>query len=403
MEPVSVFHTMVKPTGALCNLNCDYCFYLEKEHQFPKNNPFVMSDEVMEQFIRGTILGHSTPTVAFAWQGGEPTLLGIDFFRKVVAYQEKYRRNMRIENGFQTNGVLLNDEWCEFLRENDFLVGLSIDGPEELHDLYRKTKGGGPSFHKVMDALECLKRNRVKFNTLTVVHQENADHPQEIYKFLKDIGSQFMQFIPIVERQALEPVSKGETLVTPAHQLTTELTAWSVRPEQWGEFLCSIYDTWIQRDVGKIYVQLFDVMLEAWSGFAPSLCIFRENCGTNVVLESNGDLYSCDHYVYPQFRQGNILEKPIGELVSSNTQQLFGLKKRIELTKTCIKCPYCFACNGDCPKHRFVELPDERYKQSYLCQGYLKFFEHIDETMSYMADELRKGRAPANVMSRYQI
>lgn len=400
IDPVSVFNTIVKPTGALCNLDCDYCFYLEKEHQYPEGNPFTMSDEVLERFIYDTIHAHSISTVEFTWQGGEPTLLGIEFFKKVVAFQEKYRGHKKIENGFQTNGVLLNDDWCDFLKEHDFLVGLSIDGPAEFHNRYRKTKGRKPSFHKVMEGVECLQRNGVRFNTLTVVHQKNADYPVKIYRFLKSIGSTHMQFIPIVEREVIGDALAGETLITPAHKTTSEVTDWSVESVQWGQFLCAVYDEWIKRDVGQIYVQLFDVMLEAWYGYEPRLCIFKEVCGTNVVLEHNGDLYSCDHYVYPQFKQGNILSTPISELVSQTSQRMFGLEKRSTLTNTCKRCEYRFACNGDCPKHRFVELPNELTHQSYLCQGYLKFFEHIDESMRFMASELHKGRAPANVMLR---
>jgi uncharacterized protein len=380
------FHIMTKPVGPICNLDCKYCFYLEKEKLYPEKtgsspiSRWSMGDELLESYIRQYIEAQSIPVITFAWQGGEPTLLGVDYFRKVVALQQKYASGKTIENAFQTNGVLLDDEWCEFLATAKFLVGLSIDGPQRLHDRYRVDKGGAPTFDKVMRGLRLLKRYRIEFNTLTVVQRDNSQYPLEVYRFLKEMGSGFMQFIPVVERVA------------------DQVAEWSVEPLQYGKFLNAIFDEWVRHDVGRFYVQIFDVALESWLGMQPSLCVFRETCGSAMAMEHNGDLYSCDHFVYSQYRLGNLLERSLGDMVHSEVQTAFGNAKRDTLPRYCRECDVRFACNGECPKHRFTLAPDGEAGLNYLCAGYKAFFHHIDPYMKFMAAELRAERPPANVM-----
>ena len=389
---------MAKPVGPLCNLDCEYCFYLEKENLYPTKSDFRMNDVVLESYICQQIAAQPNDHVTFAWQGGEPTLLGIDFFRKSVEIQQKYGVGKNIENAFQTNGVLLNDEWCSFFKEHNFLIGLSIDGPEEFHNQYRLTKGKKGSFKKVMAGLEYLKKHDVEFNTLTVVQKQNSQQPLEIYNFLKEIGSGFMQFIPIVERTSTTRTAHGLHLISPDSKMEARVTEWSVLPKLFGVFLATIFDEWVRNDVGKYYVQIFDVALEAWYGINPSLCIFSQTCGNAVVIEHNGDLYSCDHYVYPENKLGNILAKDLISLVGSNQQRKFGQDKLDLLPEYCLNCDVLFACNGECPKHRFVKTPDGQDGLNYLCEGYKYFFKHIDPYMKFMADELRYQRPPANVM-----
>lgn len=397
-EKRSAFHIMAKPTGPICNLDCKYCFYLEKEKLYPGRSSWVMQYDVLESFIRQTIEAQQIPVVNFAWQGGEPTLLGVEYFRKVVEFQSKCADGKRIENAFQTNGILLNDEWCEFFAQNKFLIGLSIDGPREVHDRYRVNLGGGASFDEVMRGLEYMKKHAVDFNTLTVVQRHNSHYPLEVYRFLKEVGSGFLQFIPIVERVAALPTSEGLNLVAPDYSGKAEVTEWSVEPLQYGTFLCAIFDEWVRNDVGRYYVQLFDVSLEMWLGMQPGVCVFRETCGDAMAIEHNGDLYSCDHYVYPENRLGNIMEHPLESLVNSPQQQAFGTEKRDRLPAYCLNCEVRFACHGECPKHRFVMTPDGESGLNYLCAGYKKFFSHVDPYMKFMANELRNERPPANVM-----
>ncbi len=395
------FHVLAKPIGPLCNLDCKYCFYLEKENLYPGRvgrDSWRMSDEVLESFIRQYIEAQDVPLVGFAWQGGEPTLLGIDFFRKAVEFQKKYAGGKRIENGFQTNGVLLDDEWCDFLAEHAFLVGLSIDGPRELHDAYRVDKGGKPTFDAVVASVERLLKHQVEFNTLTVVQRRNSRRPVEVYRFLKEIGSKFMQFIPIVERISSTPTPQGLVLVSPSHRDEAAVSEWSVEAHQFGKFLCAIFDEWVRHDVGRCFVQLFDVALESWVGLEPSLCVFRKKCGDAMVLEHTGDLYSCDHYVYPENRLGSIMEDPLLALAASSQQRRFGVDKEDTLPRYCRECEFRFACNGECPKHRFIRTPDGEEGLNYLCAGYKMFFAHIDPYMRFMAGELAVERAPANVM-----
>jgi len=392
------FHVLAKPIGPICNLDCKYCFYLEKEALYPQVEKWAMRDETLESYIRQYIEAHDTPVVNFAWQGGEPTLLGVDYFRRVVELESRYANGKKIANAFQTNGVLLNDAWAELFLEHQFLIGLSIDGPRELHDAYRVDKGGQPTFDRVMRGMGVLKRNKVDFNTLTTVHRANADSPLEVYRFLKENGSGYMQFIPIVERMAHQVTGDGLRLIAPDFTGAANVAPWSVQPRQFGRFLCAIFDEWVRKDVGRNYVQLFDVSLELWSGMEASLCIFREKCGAALAIEHGGDLYSCDHFVYPENRLGNIMETALASLVDSTQQRQFGDAKESTLPRYCRECDVRFACNGECPKHRFNTTPDGEPGLNYLCAGYKMFFHHIDPYMRFMAAELAAQRAPANVM-----
>lgn len=391
------FHVMTKPIGSLCNLDCRYCFYLEKAALYPDTPSFRMSEATLEAYIRQVIASQEGPEIAFAWQGGEPTLMGLDFYRRVVELQRRYAPpGCRVTNALQTNGTLLDDAWAHFLRENDFLVGLSVDGPPHLHDRHRLDKRGRPTFERVMEAMELLKRHRVAFNTLTVVHRETAKHPLEVYHFLKEHGSGYIQFIPLVER-----VGEGGwwTFAPPPGRGSSEpVTPWSVDPRDYGEFLCAIYDEWVRNDVGRIYVQLFDVALGIWLGMPAAMCVFAETCGNALALEHNGDLYSCDHYVYPEYRLGNILQTPLRSLVDSEQQRRFGQDKRDSLPRYCRECDVRFACNGECPKHRFLTTPDGEPGLNYLCAAYKRFFRHIDPTMRAMVELLRRGYPASNVM-----
>src|SRR5665213_439518 len=397
MTPLD-FHVMAKPIGPICNLDCKYCFYLEKESLYPQAQKWAMREDVLDSYVRQYIEAHDTPVINFAWQGGEPTLLGVDYFRRLVDIQRKYANGKRIQNAFQTNGVLLNDDWAALFKENEFLIGVSIDGPRELHDAYRVDKGGQPTFDRVIRGIETLKRNGVEFNTLTTVHRGNGDHPVEVYRFLKENGSGFMQFIPIVERIARQVTADGLQLISPDLAGAAQVAPWSVEPRQFGRFLCAIFDEWVRRDVGTCFVQLFDVSLETWSGMEASLCIFKRQCGQALALEHGGDLYSCDHFVYPQNRLGNIMDAPLAALVESEQQRRFGEAKESTLPKYCRACDVRFACNGECPKHRFLQTPDGEAGLNYLCAGYKMFFHHVDPYMRFMARELAAQRAPANVM-----
>jgi uncharacterized protein len=395
---ITDFHVLAKPIGPICNLDCKYCFYLEKEQLYPQVDKWAMREEVLDAYIRQYIEAHDAPVVNFAWQGGEPTLLGVDYFRRLVEIQKKYANGKRIENAFQTNGVLLNDAWAELFKENSFLIGISIDGPRALHDAYRVDKGGQPTFDKVMRGMEALKRNGVEFNTLTTVHRANAGHPLEVYRFLRDNGSGYMQFIPIVERIAHQVTSDGLQLISPDFTGAARVAPWSVEPRQFGRFLCGIFDEWVRKDVGSVFVQLFDITLQSWVGMEPGLCVFRRRCGAALAIEHCGDVYSCDHFVYPENRLGNIMEAPLQSLVDSEQQRRFGDAKETSLPRYCRECDVRFACNGECPKHRFLTTPDGEPGLNYLCAGYKMFFHHVDPYMRFMAAELAASRAPANVM-----
>ena len=387
------FHIMAKPTGAICNLDCEYCFYLEKEKLYPLVKNWTMPDDVLEKYIQS----QNVSEIIFAWQGGEPTLLGVDFFKKAVQLQKKYADGKKVENTFQTNGILLNNEWCDFFSENNFLIGLSIDGPREIHDKYRVHKGGQPSFDNVISGLEYLKKHNIEFNTLTCVQKDNSYEPLEVYEFLKEIGSKFMQFIPIVERKALNETSELK-LVQPSYEEEAVVTDWSVESLQYGKFLMGIFDRWVRNDVGKYYVQIFDVSLGLWHGLGSSLCVFKETCGQALAMEHNGDVYSCDHFVYPENKLGNIMEESLNKIVDSEQQLQFGTDKKTKLPQFCIDCDVRFACNGECPKHRFIKTPDGEEGLNYLCAGYKYFFHGIAPYMRFMSDELASKRAPANVM-----
>ncbi len=344
-----------------------------------------MRDDILENYIQQKMQSNDFYEEKFVWQGGETTILGIDYFQKIVTMQEKFKNGKKIKNSIQTNGILLHDDWCAFFAEHNFLVGISIDGPHHIHDSYRVDKEGHPTFHKVMHGINLLKKHRVEFNTLTAVHRANSEFPLEIYHFLKDIGSKYMQFIPIVERTE-------DTIVSD----------WSVKSEQYGKFLISIFDEWVRNDVGKIFIQTFDTSLEAWFGQSSSLCIFNPTCGFAPVIEHNGDIFSCDHYVNPENKIGNILDNSLPSIMQTQQQQKFGKDKQDTLPQFCRECNFRFACNGECPKNRFLFTDDGEFGLNYLCAAYKLYFEHIDIYMKFMADELRSRRAPANVMSWIQ-
>jgi uncharacterized protein len=397
------FHVMTKPGGSKCNLDCSYCFYLEKERLYGTPGSMRMPADVLESYIRGYIAAQPGPTVNFAWQGGEPTLLGVDFFREAVALQSRHAQGKRIENAFQTNGVLLDDEWGAFLAQHRFLVGLSLDGPAHLHDAYRVDKGGKPTFQRVMAGLEVLRRHGVEFNTLTTVHRKNSVHPVEVYRFLRDVGSRYLQFIPIVERGVPDPKEGDLWLAAPTDgadpaSLDAQVTPWSVRPADYGNFLCRVFDEWVQHDVGRIFVQHFDAALANWTGHPPGICVFSENCGRNVAVEHNGDTFSCDHYVYPRYKLGNLLNASLATMVDSEPQRAFGRAKSASLPRYCRECPVRFACHGECPKHRFLRAPGGEPGLNYLCAGYKKFFTHIDSPMRTMAALLSMKKSPAAIM-----
>lgn len=394
---------MTKPIGPICNLDCSYCYYLEKEKLFPSHRKaadFRISDATLESFVRQYIQSQPNDVISFAWQGGEPTLMGIEFFRRVVELQKRFcPPEKRVENVLQTNGTLLNSNWCKFFKEHHFLLGLSIDGPRELHDRYRVTRGGKPSFDLVMHGLKLLKDHGVDFNTLTVVHRESAYHALDVYEFLREHGSGYMQFIPVVERFTK---SEETELANPPmlKVLSPELKVapWSVEPLQFGLFLTDMFDQWVRRDVGKIFVQTFDVQLGIWAGRGAGLCIFAETCGGAMALEHNGDLYACDHYVFPEYRLGNIHQQTIREMVESPVQKKFGLDKQNSLPAYCRRCEVRFACNGECPKNRFAVTPDGEPGLNYLCAGYKHFLNHIRPHMEIMAQLINSGRPASGIM-----
>lgn len=378
------FEIVTKPFGPICNLDCSYCFYLKKEELFPNEHNWAMKGDALESFIRQTISAHKTPLVRFVWQGGEPTLLGIDYFRNVTELQKRYANGKQIENAFQTNGVQLDDQWCAFLRESGFLVGISIDGPARLHDCYRLYKGGQPTFDKVLRGLRLLKTHGVEFNTLTCVHHANEAFPLEVYRFLKSEGVTHMQFIPIVEPSEPPPFRTNEPI---------PVSDRSVNALKFGRFLSAIFDEWYKKDYGKVFVQTFEVALQSWIGLPQSLCVFSETCGNALALEHNGDLYSCDHFVYDGYRLGNILTTPLQSMVNSLEQREFGFHKRDSLPSYCRSCDVRFACNGECPKNRIILTPDGEPGLNYLCEGYKYFFHHITPTMDDLADHMRKEMA----------
>jgi uncharacterized protein len=408
LEQPRAFHLLAKPTGAVCNLDCSYCFFLSKEMLYPGSR-FRMADELLEQYVKQLIEAHAgVPELAIAWQGGEPTLMGVDFFRRSVELAEVYLQpGQRATYTIQTNGTLLDEEWAAFFKDNDFLVGISIDGPRELHDAYRVNKGGKGSFDQVMHGLSFLNGAGVEWNALTTVHAANGDRGREVYRFLRDeCGARFIQFIPIIERVA--EASEDGTVPweswrdRPLYVQEGEVvTGRSVSPAQYGRFLVDVFEEWVRRDVGEVYVQMFDVALANWVGEPPGLCVHSETCGLALALEHTGDLYSCDHFVEPRYLLGNIKERHMLELVSSPQQTQFGLDKRDTLPQYCLDCDVRFACHGGCPKDRFIRTPYGEPGLNYLCAGFKEFFHHVDGPMRVMGELLSRNRAPAEIMERY--
>lgn len=404
MDTISPFsrplYVMAKPAGPSCNLACEYCYYLEKNNLYKKDlkaGMFEMSDELLELYISQYIESQTMPQVLFTWHGGEALMRPLHFYKKVVSLQKKYARGRQIDNCIQTNGTLLNDEWCQFFRDNRWLVGVSIDGPERFHDRYRRNIKGKPSFSKVMKGIELLNRYGVEWNALAVVNDFNGDHPLEFYRFFKDIRCRYIQFTPIVER--IMPHSDGRHLACPADNDNLPLAPFSVKPKQWGDFLCAIFDEWVYNDVGQYFIQLFDSTLANWVGEQPGVCTMARTCGHAGVMEYNGDVYTCDHFVFPEYKLGNIRENTLIEMMYSEREQSFGDAKMNSLPRQCLECQYLFACNGECPKNRFAHTSDGQSGLNYLCEGYHQFFEHVAPAMDFMKRELLARRSPANIMA----
>lgn len=393
-------YVMLKPAGAHCNLACKYCYYLEKNKLYPTAQRHLMSDEMLEQFTRKYIEAQTMNQVLFTWHGGEPLLRSIDFYRKALSLQQKYAGGRRIDNVIQTNGTLLTDEWCEFFAQNHWLVGISIDGPQPDHDHYRLTAAGKPSWKKVMQGIKLLKKHGVEWNAMAVVNAYNANHPLEFYRFFKENGCQFLQFTPIVERQTRH--EDGRTLASLADKNEIPLSEASVTPEQWGYFLCAIFDEWVRKDVGKIFVEIFDCTLANWMGISPGICAYSKECGHAGVMEHNGDVYSCDHFVFPEYKLGNIRDHSLIDMLYGEQQQEFSRLKHSSLPRQCKECDMEFACHGECPKNRFMK---DKYGDSglnYLCPGYYHYYQHVAPYMDYMKQELMSQRPPSNIMKVIQ-
>lgn len=389
-------YVMLKPAGAHCNLACKYCYYLEKNNLYDKSHRHIMSDEMLEQFTREYIEAQTMPQVLFTWHGGEPLMRSIDFYKKALTLQKKYARGRRIDNVIQTNGTMLTDEWCEFFAQNNWLVGISIDGPQEFHDHYRLTTTGNPSWQKVMHGIELLKKHHVEWNAMAVVNAYNADHPLEFYHFFKDNGCQYLQFTPIVER--LTKHQDGRTLASLADNHEIPLADFSVTPEQWGSFLCAIFDEWVRNDVGKMFVEIFDCTLANWMGVLPGICAYSKNCGHAGVMEHNGDVYSCDHFVFPEYKLGNIRDHTLIEMLYGDKQHAFSRLKHTSLPRQCKECDMEFACHGECPKNRFEKDKYGEPGLNYLCKGYYQYYYHVAPYMDFMKRELQAQRPPANIM-----
>lgn len=373
-------YVMLKPVGAVCNLRCKYCYYLEKKDLYPDARNFVMSEELLEEFIKQYIGAQTMSQVLFTWHGGETLMRNISFYKKAVALQKKYGIGRSISNCLQTNGTLLTDEWCRFFKENNFLIGISVDGPQHCHDKYRRTFDNRPSFYQVMKGVELLKRHGVEFNIMGVVNDYNSDYPLQFYHFFKSIDCHYIQFAPIVE------------------QIDGKPARWNVRSRAWGDFLIAIFDEWVRNDVGNYYIQYFDSTLANWVGQEPGVCTLAKTCGQAGVMEFNGDVYSCDHMVYPQYKLGNIKTNTLTQMMYSRQQQQFGNDKYDALPAQCRSCNYLFACNGECPKNRIIQTIDGESGLNYLCQGYYKFFNHVAPYMDFMKNELLNRRPPSNVM-----
>lgn len=391
---------MVKPAGSICNLACDYCYYLEKANLYKENRNHVMNDVLLEKFIKEYIESQTMSQVLFTWHGGETLMRPLSFYKKALELQKKYAGGRTIENAIQTNGTLLTDEWCAFFKENNWLVGVSIDGPQEFHDEFRKNKQGRPSFNKVMQGISLLKKHGVEWNGMAVVNDFNADYPLDFYNFFKEIGCQYIQFTPIVER--ITHHNDGRHLASLSDNKEVELADFTVTPEQWGSFLCTIFDEWVKEDVGKIFIQMFDSTLANWVGEQPGVCTLAKVCGHAGVMEFNGDVYSCDHFVFPEYKLGNIYENSLVEMMYSKRQQDFGNSKYTSLPNQCKNCDYLFACNGECPKNRFAVTEDGEPGLNYLCKGYFQFYSHVAPYMDFMKNELANQRPPSNVMEAVQ-
>ena len=404
------FHVMAKPTGAVCNLDCEYCFFLSKEMLYPGSR-FRMAEELQETYIRQLMEAHAnSPEVVIAWQGGEPTIMGLDFFRRSIELQKTYARpGQHILNTLQTNGTLLKGEWGPFLKENNFLVGISIDGPRDIHDRYRVDKGGKGTYDRVIRGLDLLKRHNVDWNVLTTVHATNGDHGSRVYRFLRDeLETEFIQFIPIIERATAETLEianagwggsvKGRPLYMQEGDLVTKR---SIGPKQYGRFLIDVFEEWVRHDIGTVYVQMFDTALANWVGEPGGMCVHAETCGLQLAIEHTGDMYSCDHFVEPRHLLGNIKQEHMITLVASDKQRAFGQDKRDSLTQYCLDCDVRFACHGGCPKDRFATSPYGEPGHHYLCPGYKEFFHHVTKPMTAMAGLLAAGHAPAELMKAY--
>ena len=390
-------YVMLKPAGAHCNLACKYCYYLEKNNLYQNSHRHLMSDDMLEQFTREYIEAQTMPQVLFTWHGGEPLMRSIDFYKKALALQKKYAHGKQIDNVIQTNGTLLTDEWCEFFAKNHWLVGISIDGPQEYHDHYRVTPAEKPSWEKVMQGIQLLKKHRVEWNAMAVVNAYNAEHPLEFYHFFRDNGCQYLQFTPIVER--LTEHEDGRTLASLADDREIPLADASVTPQQWGNFLCTIFDDWVRHDVGKTFVEIFDCTLANWMGVLPGICAYSKECGHAGVMEHNGDVYSCDHFVFPEYKLGNIREQSLIDMLYGEKQQAFSRLKHTSLPRQCKECDMEFACHGECPKNRFEKDKYGEPGLNYLCQGYYQYYTHVAPYMDFMKRELLAQRPPANIMN----
>ena len=390
-------YVMLKPAGAHCNLACKYCYYLEKNNLYQNSHRHLMSDEMLEQFTREYIEAQTMPQVLFTWHGGEPLMRSIDFYKKALALQKKYANGKQIDNVIQTNGTLLTDEWGEFFAKNHWLVGISIDGPQEYHDHYRVTPAGKPSWEKVMQGISLLKKHRVEWNAMAVVNAYNAEHPLEFYHFFRDNGCQYLQFTPIVER--LTEHEDGRTLASLADDREIPLADASVTPQQWGNFLCTIFDNWVRHDVGKTFVEIFDCTLANWMGVLPGICAYSKECGHAGVMEHNGDVYSCDHFVFPEYKLGNIRDQSLIDMLYGEKQQAFSRLKHTSLPRQCKECDMEFACHGECPKNRFEKDKYGEPGLNYLCQGYYQYYTHVAPYMDFMKRELLAQRPPANIIN----
>lgn len=389
-------YVMAKPAGARCNLACDYCYYIEKQHLYPNSPNHIMSEELLERFIRDYIELQAAPSVLFTWHGGEPLMRPLTFYQQALRLQQKYAGGRHIDNCIQTNGTLITPEWAKFFKNNGFLVGVSIDGPQHMHDLHRRSRYGRPSWHKVMQGIDILNRYGVEWNAMAVANHTTAADPLAFYHFFKSIGCHYIQFTPVVERIYKHP--DGRILAAPCDGAYASLTEFSIRPEEWGQFCCTIFDEWVKSDVGEYFVQLFDATLALWMGMQPPVCSLAETCGHATAMEFNGDLYACDHFVFPEYRLGNICETPLKSMVNSSLLHNFGLAKRDALTNQCRQCRYLFACHGECPRNRFAFSADGEPGHNYLCAGYRQFFAHVSPYMDFMKRCLQRGEAPALVM-----